>query len=104
MEPILSDGQKRQRFARKRHRYQNRHGKVIPVSELKPGQNGVIAFVRGNRKVTQRLADLGLIPETCISILKTAPFNGPIEIAVRGSRLALGREIAENILVQAKGI
>jgi len=75
----------------------------MPITELKPGQKGVIAFVQGNRKVTQRLADLGLTPETSISILKTAPFNGPIEVAVRGSKLAIGREIAENILVRAKG-
>jgi len=75
----------------------------MPITELKPGQKGVIAFVRGNRKVTQRLADLGLTPETSISILKTAPFNGPIEVAVRGSKLAIGRQIAENILVRAKG-
>jgi DtxR family Mn-dependent transcriptional regulator len=52
--------------------------------------------------VTQRLADLGLTPQASVSILKTAPFNGPIEVAVRGSKLAIGREIAENILVEAK--
>ena len=77
--------------------------KVIPITDIKPGQKAIITLVRGNRKVTQRLADLGLTPKTIVSILKSAPFNGPIEVAVRGSKLAIGREIAENIMVQSKG-
>jgi len=98
-----SHEQGRVRFAGKGHRFRHRYGNVIPITELKPGDKGIIASVCGNSKVTQRLADLGLTPKTRVSIIKTAPFNGPIEIAVRGSRLAIGREIAENILVQAKG-
>jgi len=95
--------QGRMRFGGERHRFRHRYGNLIPITELKPGDKGIIASVRGNSKVTQRLADLGLLPKTGIAVLKTAPFNGPIEIAVRGSRLAIGREIAENILVQVKG-
>jgi len=86
-----------------RHRHRHRHGNVVSIIELKPGQKGKIALVRGNRKVTQRLADLGLTPKTTIRMLKTAPLNGPVEVAVRGSKLAIGREIAENILVQVQG-
>jgi len=85
-----------------RHRHRRRHGSVISITELKPGQEGIIASIRGNRRVTQRLADLGLTPETTIQMLKTAPFNGPIEVVVRGSRLAIGREIAENIFVRVE--
>jgi len=89
----------------KKHRFQHRHryGNAVPITELKPGQEATIAFVQGSRKVTQRLADLGLTPETCVFVLKSAPLNGPVEVAVRGSKLAIGREIAENIFVQAKG-
>jgi len=54
--------------------------------------------------VTQRLADLGFTPKTTVSVVKAVPLNGPIEVAVRGSRLAIGREIAQNILVQTKGL
>ncbi|MFQ6074088.1 MAG: ferrous iron transport protein A [Candidatus Bathyarchaeia archaeon] len=76
---------------------------MISITELKQGEEGIIAYVRGNRIVAQRLADLGLTPETTIHILKSAPLNGPIEVAVRGSKLAIGREIAENIMVHVKG-
>lgn len=76
---------------------------ILQVSKLEPGQKGIIRSVRGNRRVRQRLADLGLLPEASILLLKTAPFNGPIEVTVKGSKLAIGREIADNILVQARG-
>lgn len=85
------------------HRHRHGYGNVVSITELKPGQKGKIAFVRGNRKVAQRLADLGLTPETTVCMLKTVPLNGPVEVAVRGSKLAIGREIAENILVRAQG-
>jgi DtxR family transcriptional regulator, Mn-dependent transcriptional regulator len=32
--------------------------------------------------------------------MQIAPFKGPVEIAVRGSKLALGREIANNVFVE----
>jgi DtxR family Mn-dependent transcriptional regulator len=88
---------------RTNHRHRHRHGIVTSITELKPGQKGIIASIQGNRKVAQRLADLGLTPETAVYMLKTAPLNGPIEVAVRGSKLAIGREIAENILIRVKG-
>jgi Fe2+ transport system protein FeoA len=48
----------------------------------------------------QRLMDLGLTPGTTVTVVKSAPFHGPVEILVRGSRLALGRGMAEKILVE----
>lgn len=88
--------------SRQGHRYRHRHGNLVSISELKPGKEAIIASVRGNRKIARRLADLGLTPETTIYVLKTAPLNGPIEVVVRGSKLAIGRQIAENILVRVE--
>jgi len=42
---------------------------------------------------------MGLTPSTKIILLKAAPFEGPIEIAVRGSKLAIGRGIAAKVFV-----
>jgi len=83
-------------------RHRHRHGSFISITELKPGQEGIVASIQGNLKVVKRLADLGLTPETNICILKAAPLNGPIEVAVRGSKLAIGRDIAENIFVRVE--
>ncbi len=80
---------------------------VLPLSSLKDGQKGVITGIkvggeRGRRRwgFRKRLMDLGLTPGTIITVVKSAPFSGPIEVLVRGSRLALGRGMAERIFVE----
>ena len=50
----------------------------------------------------KRLSDLGLTPGTDVTVVKSAPFNGPLEITVRGSRLAIGRGMASRILVDVE--
>lgn len=87
-------------FRRRRHRHRHGQAGIVSLSTLQPGQTGSISSVEANSKVTQRLADLGLTPETSICVLKTVPFNGPVEVAVRGSRLAVGKEIAKCIFVK----
>jgi len=76
-----------------------RRENLIALSELKEGQSGKIHFIRGGHNVLQRLLDMGLTPSTKITLIKAAPFEGPIQIAVRGSRLALGRGIASKVFV-----
>jgi DtxR family Mn-dependent transcriptional regulator len=44
--------------------------------------------------------DLGLTPGTKISVSRVAPLKGPVEVVVRGSKLALGDEIACNVFVE----
>ena len=75
---------------------------LIALSELKEGQCGKVFFIRGGHNVLQRLLDMGLTPSTNISVIKAAPFEGPVEILVRGSRLALGRGIASKVFVDTE--
>jgi DtxR family Mn-dependent transcriptional regulator len=76
-----------------------RDSSIIPITELEPGQKGVIAFIRGDRKVVQRLADLGLTLRTEVSVVRRAPLFGPVEIAVRRTKLAIDHAIADDIFV-----
>jgi len=75
---------------------------IMPLMDLRVGQKGIVALIRGGRGMIQRLTDMGLTPGTEIKILKSAPFHGPIEICVRGSNLAIGRGVAMKIFVEAK--
>jgi DtxR family transcriptional regulator, Mn-dependent transcriptional regulator len=77
----------------------SRKTNVVSMSTLKEKQEGKIAFIRGDNKVLRRLMDMGLTPGTKISVSRIAPLRGPVEIAVRGSKLALGDEIACNVFV-----
>jgi Fe2+ transport system protein FeoA len=80
------------------------------LSELKPGERGVIVSIQAltNRRhhrrwgFQKRLEDMGITPGTRIMVVKSAPFHGPIEIYVRGSRLAIGRGMARRILVSVE--
>jgi len=75
---------------------------IMPITSLKPHKKAKISFIRGGRKVIQRLADLGLTPGTSVSLERAAPFKGPVEIVVRGSSLAVGRGIAEKIFIETR--
>jgi DtxR family Mn-dependent transcriptional regulator len=77
---------------------------LTSIRELKSGTFGKISFIRGEHKTLQRLLDMGLTPGTKIQIVKVAPMDGPIEIAVRGSNLALGSDIACNVFVEIEQI
>ena len=46
----------------------------------------------------------GLTPGTRIKVIKVAPLDGPVEVAVRGSKLALGQDIACNVFVEVEQV
>lgn len=72
---------------------------LVSISDLNEGQGGAIAFIRGDKKVVQRLSDLGLTIRTAVSLVRKAPMDGPVEVLVRRTRLAIDRAIADNIFV-----
>ncbi len=83
----------------------------LPLTALKNGESGIITSIRAGRGrgrggrgwgFKKRLMDMGLTPGTRITVVRSAPFHGPLEVSVRGSRLALGRGMAERIFVEIK--
>jgi Fe2+ transport system protein FeoA len=85
----------------------------LPLTKLKDGESGTIVSIitsPGRRRghghhyqhwgFKKRLEDMGLTPGTEITVVKSAPFRGPVEIKVRGARMAIGRGMAERILVK----
>ena len=88
----------------------------LRLSNLRNGETGTITSIgtgrgggggygrqeRGGWRFGKRLEDMGLTPGTEVTVVKSAPFSGPLEIRVRGSRLAIGRGMAERIFVEVK--
>ncbi len=76
----------------------------VPLTALRAGEAGTVATIKAGygrgRVFKKRLMDMGLTPGTRVSVVKSAPFHGPLEILVRGSRLALGRGMAERVFVE----
>lgn len=77
-----------------------REQQLVSISNLKEGKQGKVSFVRGEHKTLQRLLDMGLTPGTCVKVLRVAPLKGPTEIGVRGTKIALGQDIASNVFVE----
>jgi Fe2+ transport system protein FeoA len=59
----------------------------------------VIGF-EGNEKFQDRLLQHGLYPGDQARILRAAPLKGPLLVDVSGRELALGRAVAQKILVE----
>jgi len=77
-----------------------RNENLIPIMDLKDHQKGKVSFIRGDYKVIRRLLDMGITIGAFISVVKIAPLSGPVEVAIRGSKLAIGRDIACNVFVE----
>jgi DtxR family Mn-dependent transcriptional regulator len=78
-----------------------RNQNLVSICALKEGDQGKVSFIRGEHKVLQRLLDMGLTPGTSVSVVRVAPLKGPIEVGVRGAKVALGQDIASNVFVDS---
>lgn len=69
----------------------------MTLDMLNAGESGVITAVGGEGVLRCRLLDMGLIPQTRITVSKIAPMGDPMELQLRGYVLTLRREDAHNI-------
>lgn len=82
--------------------HESQPGLLTELSNMKNGEVGKIAFIRGGDRACQRLLDMGLTNGAEIKVLNAAPFKGPIQVNVRGSTLALGRGLSNHVYVTIK--
>ncbi|MFC1583000.1 ferrous iron transport protein A [Planctomycetota bacterium] len=71
----------------------------MQLSETAAGSKVKIARVDAGRGLTARLAAMGIIPGTNITVAVNDR-KGPIVVMVKDSKIALGRGMVEKILVQ----
>ncbi|MBN1801905.1 MAG: ferrous iron transport protein A [Candidatus Lokiarchaeota archaeon] len=69
------------------------------LSSCDMGSELIVIRVEAGQMAKNRLANLGIVPGAKIIKKKSAPFNGPVEIDVKGSSLVLGRGLAAKIIV-----
>lgn len=50
----------------------------------------------------RRLEEMGILPQEILTVTRNS-LIGPVEVIVKGSRLAIGRGIASKIIVEAVG-
>lgn len=69
----------------------------MTMDELKPKQSAYIRSVGGNGTLRHHLLDMGLTPQTEITLQKIAPMGDPVQIELRGYELTLRLEEARKI-------
>ncbi|MBK1726417.1 FeoA family protein [Halorhodospira neutriphila] len=67
-----------------------------PLHELRPGTQAVVQGIDGGYGILDRLSALGLVPGTCLQILRN-PRRGPILIQIHNTRVAVGRGQAHKV-------
>jgi len=72
----------------------------MTLHQAKPGSTARIRRLSGDPATRERLAELGLTPGQEVRLLRRAPLGDPMEVLVRGYRLAVRRDEAESIVVE----
>lgn len=72
----------------------------MTINDLKPGQSGVISVIGGEGALRRRLLDMGLTPNTKVTVRKVAPMGDPIELFLRSYVLSIRREEAAKIEIK----
>ncbi len=72
---------------------------AMPLMMACPGKALTVVDVYGGRGIQRRLADMGLTPGVQVKVVN-GQFAGPVLIDLRGTRLGLGRGVAQKIMVK----
>ena len=71
----------------------------LKLSQLAVGASAVVRAYPKAGQAFLRLREMGVLPGTTVTLVRTAPLGDPIEIKVRGYLLTLRRSDAEHLLV-----
>ncbi len=74
----------------------------MKLSELKPGDSAVISEVGQLQLpsvVKRKLLSMGITPNTSFTLLRRAPMGSGLELAIRGSKLCMRKDLADVIEV-----
>ena len=69
-----------------------------PLVKIASGRAVIISGFSGSVELKRRLSDLGLIPGTEMTVIENH-YPGPLLLNLRGSRLMLGQDLAEQVMV-----
>lgn len=69
------------------------------LSDILPGSSIRVRCIEGGLNVRQRLCELGLHPGETVTVEKSGILGGPLMLKVGDHHIAIGRGLAERILV-----
>ena len=69
------------------------------LSELEPGDTGVVVKIGGGSSTRRRIMDMGVVKGATISVVRRAPLGDPVEFNIKDYNLSLRKKEADNIYV-----
>ena len=79
-----------------------RHGNdvFVELSTVKQGQKAIVAQVKGEGQIRQRILDMGILPNIEVEVERFAPTGDPIWVKLQGFQLSLRLKEAKMIRVK----
>jgi ferrous iron transport protein A len=71
---------------------------IKPLSKIRSGEKATIVAIEAGRGLNNRLASMGLVSDVEITVVSNS-HPGPFVINVKGSKVMLGRGMANKIMV-----
>lgn len=72
----------------------------MTVFDLKPGDQATVTAVTAEGAIRQRLLDMGILPNTTLTVARIAPGGGPVWIKLSDSQFALRSSEAKAVAVE----
>lgn len=74
--------------------------KLIDLTQMKPGESGIIEEIRGGHGLVTRIQGMGLRPGKCVIKVSNHFWRGPQTVAVGRLHIAIGFGMAKKIFIR----
>ena len=72
------------------------------LRDMRPGESGVIVSFTGGQGFRSLMHSRGIREGRRIAVMTRHPFSGPVVVSIEGRATALGRGMAEKIIVETE--
>jgi Fe2+ transport system protein FeoA len=73
----------------------------VSLDKAEVNSSWQVTSVGGERMLRARMLQMGIVPGAKLEVIRRAPFSDPVEIQIRGYRIALRQEECRHIVVAA---
>ena len=78
-------------------------GLITRLSELTNGKKGKIIGLDGGHGLRRKLRTIGIREGKLVTLVTAQPIGGPIVIDIEGEQVAIGRGMAQKIMIEVSG-
>jgi ferrous iron transport protein A len=76
---------------------------IIKLSELTNGKKAKIISLDGGQDLRRKLRTIGIREGKLVKLVTAQPIGGPMVINIDGEQVAIGRGMAQKIMIEVSG-